>query len=108
MQAPFRVKDRREAGLDVHDAVVVHILHHLIRDALERFFGLHDAAGVGESFQIERQASALCPPLEPNVEFAGIRRRQFVVADVLGELNDCLRANAAVEMIVKKNLGKRP
>ena len=100
MQSFVGVEDRREPRLDVHDAVVAHVLEHFVGDTLERLFGLHDAAGVRESFEIERQAAALRAAMKPVGQLAGIARGQLLVLLIAGELDDRLRTQTTVEVIV--------
>ena len=107
MQSPVGVEDRRETRLDVHHAVVVHVLDHLVGDALERLGGLHHAAGVREAFEVERQAAALRAAVKPLGQLAGVGGRQRGVALVPGQLDDRLRPQAAVEMVVQEDLGQR-
>ena len=101
------VENRREARLDVHHAVAVHVFDHFVGDAFERLGGLHDAAGVREALEIERQAAALGAAVKPLGEIAGVGGREAVVTLLPGQLDDRLRPQAAVEMIVQQHLGQR-
>ena len=89
MQTLFRVKDRRKPRLNIDNAIVVHIFHHLVRDPFEGLLGLHHAARMGEAFQINRQTSALRATVEPFCQFPRvIRRAVFCSPCVLCQFDD--------------------
>ncbi len=60
-----------------------------------------------EPFEEQREASALCTSLKPCGKLAGVFRRQLGIFLVPRQIDDSLRTNAAVEVIVKKNFGNR-
>src|SRR3989442_15998396 len=65
VEAAPRVEHRRVADLRVHDPVAREIIAALVRDALERLFGLHDRDRVREAAQIEGERSGVRTRGEP-------------------------------------------
>jgi hypothetical protein len=59
-----------------------------------------------EPFEVERQAAALGAAVKPFGQLAGVGRRQASVFLLARQLDDGLRAKAAIEMIVKEDFGK--
>ena len=92
-------------GLDVHDAVRVHVLDHFVRNPLERFLRLHHAAGVSEPFKVEGEASPSGSPVEPGRKFLHILSREIVVSRVPGKLDNRGRAKSAVKVVVEEDFG---
>ena len=77
---PFEgMKNRSKTGLDIDDTVLTHVPDHLIRHTLQRLLRLHHAAGVREPFQVEREAPASRPAVEPGRKLAGVLGGEFVV-----------------------------
>ena len=101
------VEYRRVADLRVNDPVAREILAALVRDALERLFGLHHRDGVREAAQIEGERSGGRTTVEPAAKLGGVRRRKARVADVARELDDRCRTQATVEMVVQQDLRRR-
>ena len=106
MEALVGVEHRRKAGLDVHDTIVVHVLHHFVRDALEGFLRLHHAAGVRKALEVHRQASSLGASMKPLSEIAAVGRGQCGVPLVARQFDCRLRAKAAVEVVVEQDFGQ--
>jgi hypothetical protein len=107
MQALAGMEDWGKPCFDIHDSVLVHVLHHFVSDALEAFVGLHHATGVREAFEIERQTAPLGAAVKPRGQVARIGRRQRVVTLILRQLDDRLRPQPAIEMVVQQNLWQR-
>src|SRR5262245_50737787 len=105
MQPLVGVEHGREARFDVHDAVAVHVLDHLVGDTLERGVGLHHAARVSKPFEVQRQAAALRPAVKPGGELARVAGGQRVVALFARQLDCRRRPQAAVEVVVQEDLG---
>src|SRR5206468_12433416 len=59
MQSFHLMKNRRKTRLDINNAIIFHVLQRFVRNALERYFGLHDTACVLNAPQIERQTAAV-------------------------------------------------
>ncbi len=100
------MEERGEARFDVHHAVAVHVLHHFVGDAFEGLCGLHHATRVREPFEIHRQAAALSAAVKPPREIARVGGWQAFVTLLLREVDDGLRPQAPVEMVVQEHLGQ--
>jgi len=105
---PLRREDRRVPDLGVDDAVRREIRAALVRDPLHRFGRLHDCDRVGEAAQVQRQRAGRGARAEPAAELGRIGRRQPVVLELLRELDDGLRPEAAVEVVVEEHLRRGP
>jgi hypothetical protein len=103
-QAPLHGQLRRVADLGVDDAVGRQVLGALGGDADDRVLLLEHADGVGERLEVELQALAIGAPSDPRRELVGIGRRQAVVAELRGKVDDRRRAEAAVEVVVEQRL----
>ena len=105
-QAPREVLLGGVAALGVDDAVGGEVLRALAGDAEEALAGLHDGQGVVERLEVARQGAGVGALAEPGAERSGLGRGQGVVADVRGQLDDGLRAQPAVEVVVQQDLGR--
>ena len=103
---PFAgVKDRREASFKIDHAILAQIFGLLVRDPLQRLFGLHHRDGVGKAFQVLGETSlvrALMKPLRQRRRIAG---GKFGVLRFFCQVNDGLRPQYAVEVLVQKHFG---
>ncbi len=102
-QSVAGVKDRREARFKIDHAIVAQIFGLLVRDPLQRVFRLHHGDGVRKSFQIFGETSlvrALMKPLGQRRRIAGGKIGVFCL---LGQVNDGLRPQHAVQMFVQKH-----
>ena len=59
---------------------------------------------MAESFEVELETLAVGTAGEPAGELGRIARRQVAVANLSGQLEDCLGPQAAVEVVVEKRL----
>ena len=98
----------REPDLGVHDAVGGEVLGALGGDALDRVAVLHHADRVGERLEVEHEVVALGAAVEPGRELLDVGRRQLAVVELLGELDDGRRPQAAVEVVVQEHLRRPP
>ena len=99
------MKNRREAGLEIDDAVAAQILSLLISHALQRFFRLHHGDGMSKTFQIFGKASLIRASKKPLRQFVRIIGRKALIALFFRQLDDCPWTQDTVEMFVQKNLG---
>ncbi len=83
-------------------ASFAHVGEHLVRHALEGLGRLHDAGGMREPFEEERQAAAAGAALKPGGELSGVGRREIVLL-IARQLHNRLRPQAAVEVIVQQH-----
>ena len=104
-QALLQVLLGRPAHLAVHDAVVGQVLDELLRDAEQALLGLHHGDGVVEGLEVADQGAGVGGFAEPLPQRDGIGGGQRV-AGGLGKFNDGGRAESAVQVVVKGNLGK--
>jgi hypothetical protein len=61
---------------------------------------------MGESFQIQRQTTSLGAAVKPPGEIVYVGGREAFVALLLREVDDGLRPQATIEMVVKDHLGQ--
>ena len=108
MQPFLRVQHRCEPRFEINNAVVMHIFDVLVSDALERVFGLHNAARVLKALEIEWQTSPVRVPLKPFGEFEGIRCGEPIISRLVRELDDCAWAQTPIQVIVKQDLRHFP
>ena len=94
------------AELAVDDAVDGEVEHELARDPLEARAGLHDGRGEVERLQVLDERTGVGLLGEPRGEALGVGGRHLD-PDLVGELDERLRAEAAVEMIVQRDLRQR-
>src|SRR5688572_28470211 len=104
IQTTLRAEDRRITDLRVHDPIARQILAAFVSDALDRLDGLHDRDRVREAAKVERLRSAGRARMEPSCELARISGGQALVLLVTRELDDRVRTQPAVEMVVKQHL----
>src|SRR5207237_7345687 len=69
IESTRRVQSWSEPRFGIHDAVALHVFHEFIRHAFQRFLRLHHAAGVYETFQVERQTPPRGSAMKPVPEF---------------------------------------
>jgi len=96
----------RPADLPVDDAVGGEVLHELVGDPGEALAGLHHGRRHVEGLQVVHERAGVGLVGEPVAEGGSIRRRQ-VQTDGLGELDDRLGAQTAVEVVVQRDFGQR-
>ena len=94
----------REAHLGVDHAVGGEVLGALRGHALDGVARLHDADGVVERLEVAARGRAVGALGGTSGQLVGIGRRQPVVADLVGQLDDRRRAQAAVEVVVQEHL----
>ena len=104
-QPVVHVKFGREANLGVDHAVVCEVLGALGGDACERIRGLHDADGVGERLEVEREVVTVRATLEPFAERGLVGGGQRVVVLCRCELDHGAGTQATVEVVVQQRLG---
>ena len=103
-QAALGRELRRVANLGVDDAVGREILGALRGDPDDRVALLHDADGVGERLEVQLEGLAVGAATHPGRELVGIGRRQPVIAELAGEVDDRRRPQPAVEVVVEQRL----
>lgn len=107
IQALFQMVFRSQAQLSVDNVVGGQILDGLTRNARQRLSGLHDGAGVREGGQVARQRARVAGVNEPLLQFIHVGGGQLIgVTAVRGQVDNGLRAQAAIEVIVKQYLGQ--
>ncbi len=97
-----------EAHLGVDHAVLGEVERALPRHPHERVGRLHHPDGVREGRQVRRQRAGVRGLPEPDAEVVRVARRQVAVAVLLGELDDGLRAQPAVQVVVQEHLRRAP
>lgn len=95
-----------EAHFGIHHTVVGEVLGTFSRHPANRVLGLHDRQGVLERLQIPDQGSAVGGIDEPLTQLLGVGGGQSVVTAGSGEVDDGLRSQAAVEVVVQQDLGQ--
>ncbi len=108
-QAGVDVQLGREADLGVHDVVGCKVLDALIGHPVQGLGCLHHPDGVRERLQIAHQRSAVSSAVRkndasPSTSVAG----RSSIAVGLGQLEHGRRSQPAVEVVVKKRLGRLP
>src|SRR5688572_22146730 len=93
----------RETDLRVHHSVLVHGLDELEGDTLQRGACLHEGASVAKPLQLKRQRSALRSTMRPGREFIRFVRGQLGVSDIERQIDDRLRPETPVQMLVKED-----
>ena len=104
LEARLDVQLGGESHLRVHDAVGGEVLRALGRHADQRVLGLHHADRVPERLQVAHERPGVRRAEEPPAQLAGVRGRQVVVADRVGELDDGGGPQPAVEVVVQQHL----
>ncbi len=101
---PLEMQLGREPHLGVHDAVVRQVLRAFAGDADQRLGRLHHADRVRERLEVQDQVLAAGAPRHPRAELRGVGGRKIRVPGLVGELDDRVRSEAAVEMVVEQDL----
>ena len=104
-QALLQVLFGCPAHFAVDHAVVGEVLDEFLGDAEQAFLGLHHGDGVVEGFEVADQRAGVGGFAEPLPQRDRIGRGQRV-ADGLGQLDDGGRAEPAIQVVVKGNLGQ--
>jgi hypothetical protein len=94
-----------EPHLGVDHAVIGQVLGRFPGDAVERFRCLHHADGVPEGVQVEVEMAAVGARGERRGELIGIARRQAGIPGFVGQVDDRLRPQPAVQVVVQQDLG---
>ena len=102
-QAAGEVLLGRPADLAVDDAVGTEVLHELASDAAEAGTGLHDRGRQVERLQVLDERPGVRLFGEPRPEGLGVGRGNLE-PELIGELDERLRAQPAVEVIVQRDL----
>ena len=105
-QSALAVKARGKAHLGIDHAVMEHVLDELEGHALQRGPRLHHANGVLEAFEVERERAAIRAAKKPRGQFLGVAGRETGVIFRLREIDDGLRAQAAVEVFMEQDFGQ--
>jgi hypothetical protein len=95
------------AHLGVHHVVRREILRALGGDALESLWCLEQGDRVSKAVEVELEALAVGTAGKPGGELVRVARRQFSIAGFGGELEDRLRSQPPVEMVVQERLRRR-
>ena len=102
-QAPRKVLLRGIAALGVDNPVGSQVEHALLGDPRQPGLGLHDGHGVREGLQVAFQRPRVGRLVEPRPEARSIVRRQTGIPDLVGDLEDRLRPDATVEVVVQQH-----
>ena len=105
-QAASEVLLGRPADLAVDDAVGAEVLHELARDPAEARTGLHDRGRQVERLEVLDERARVRLFGEPRPERLGIGRWNLE-PELVGELDERLRTQAAVEVVVQRDLRQR-
>ena len=105
MQALFGVELGGETDLRVHDPVLRKVFHAFACHPLESFCCLHDRNRMCEALEVADEVPARRLGDEPSSERRRVVRRQVLVPAGGGELYDSSGTQAAVEVVVEKDLG---
>ncbi len=97
----------REPHFCVHDAVCGEVDRGLVGDPMQRGLGLHHRERVLERREVLENVARVGSTPEPRRELVNVRRRQLPVADRIGQLDDRLRPQPAVEVVVQQHLRRR-
>ena len=97
----------RVPALGVDDPVSRQILHALTGYPTEAPGRLHHGKGVVEGLEIERQRARVRTLPEPRATRLGVLGRKPSVAHFLSELDDRVRTQAAIEVVMEEDLGGR-
>src|SRR5579863_8401784 len=98
------MKQRSEPRLEVNDTVVAEIFRLLVSYALKGFLGLHHRDRVLETLKIFGETALICALMKPLRELFRITRRQVGIPDCDREIDDSLRPQNAVEVLMKQHL----
>ena len=107
MESLVDMEKRRKTRFDVHHAVPVHVLHHLVGHTSR-------ASAVCITPQVWANPSRYNGRLprwgrgKPPGEIVYVGGREAFVALLLREVDDGLRPQATIEMVVKDHLGQGP
>ena len=107
-QPALGVQLGREPHLGVHHAVGGQVLGAFGGHPPQRVGGLHDRDRVPERVQVDLEVTAVRALGQPPGQLFCVVTGQVVVARLAGQLEDGLRAQAAVQVIVQQDLGDRP
>ena len=99
------MKHRRKASLEVDHTVPAQVLRLFIGHALQRLLRLHHRDGVREAFQVLSEAALIGTLVKPLRERRGVLGGETGVFRVFRQIDDGLRPQDAVEVLVEKNLG---
>lgn len=107
IQAPFQMVFRSQTQLSVDDIVGSQIFDGLTSHTRQRLSGLHDSTGVREGSQVARQRSGVAGVNKPLLQLIRIGGRQLIgVTAVRGQVDNGLRAQTTIEVIMKQYLGQ--
>ena len=95
---------RREPDLGVDHPVGGQVRGALGRDSPQRVRGLHDRDRVPERIQVDLEVAAVRAFGQPAGQLLDVVAGQVAVPDLLGQFQDGLRAQAAVQVIVQQDL----
>ncbi len=95
----------RPADLAVDDAVRGEVFDELLRRAHEALSRLHDADGDRELLEVVLERAAVDVVREPGLQTLRVVRGEVEI-DLVGQFEDGLRAQTAVEVIVQRDLRK--
>src|SRR5580692_5775724 len=107
-QPAFGVQLRHEPDLGVDHAVGGQVRGAFGRDPAQRVRGLHDRDRVPERVQVDLEVAAVRAFGQPAGQLLDVVAGQVAVADLVGQLEYGLRAQAAVQMIVQQDLRDSP
>ena len=94
------------AALGVDHAVGGEVEDALAGDPAQALGRLHDREGVVEGLEVAHERPGVGALAEPLAQAVGVAGRQPGIPDLVGDLDDGLRAQAAVEVVVQQRLGR--
>src|SRR5438876_3053615 len=87
-------------------AVAAYVFRLFMSYSFERLLALHHGDGVRKAFQVFRQASLVCPLVEPTCQAFRILGGKLAVFRASSQLNYRSRPQDAVQVFVQENLGE--
>src|SRR6202790_4215273 len=100
------MKNGSKTGLEINNPVSTQIFGLFVGDALQRLFCLHHCDGVREALQIFCKTPLIRSAKEPLRKCLWGIGWELRVVCVSRQLNDSLRPQHTVQMLVQKDFGK--
>lgn len=100
------MKNWRKAGFEIYNPIPTKILGLFVGNALQSLFRLHHRDRMRKALQIFRKTPLICSAQEPLRKRIRIVRGQACVFHFPGQINNALRPQHTIQMLVQKDLGK--
>jgi len=94
----------RVAHLGIDHPIRRQVLYALAGNTVKAVDGLHDGQRLVECLEIALERPGVCAVTEPGAERIGVVSRKPLVANGFGELEDCLWAQSAIEVVMQERL----